>query len=449
MSRLYENVFRHVAFPLYERAIRGRSTLAYMAAYERDQWLSPERIADLQWRRLTALLEYCERHVPYYQQRWKALGIAVADIRNLTDFAKLPILTKHDIREHFEDLKAEPLRDKILYKKTGGSTGEPLRFGYTRESNDRRTAVMWRGYGWAGARMGRKTLFLWGGSVGTPSKLHQFKDAAYHAVFARRMLNSFAMSEATFSSYADAIDRFRPEIVVAYVGPLVRLAEWLLATGRRIHQPKAILGAAEPLHAFQRELIERAFGAAVFNTYGCREFMLIASECERRNGLHVNADHLLLELTEPATTAEAAREIALTDLFNYGMPFIRYVNGDLGTAQTGSCPCGRGLPLLKRVDGRKLDAIRSHDGRIVPGEFFPHMLKDVTGVLRFQVIQRSLDCVDMTLVRGDGFDESASAYIRRETAKVLGESVTLNLIFANAIALGANGKFRVTISELD
>ena len=452
MIRLYENVFRHVAFPLYERAIRGRSTPAYIAAYERDQWLSPGQIADLQWRRLTALLEFCERYVPYYRQRWRGLGIAVADIRDRTDFARFPILTKHDIREHFEDLKAEPLRDRILYKNTGGSTGEPLRFGYTRESNDRRTAVMWRGYGWAGARMGRKTLFLWGGRVGTSSKLHQFKETLYHAVFARRMLNAFAMSETTMADYARAIDRFRPEIVVAYVGPLVRLAEWLLATGRRIHRPEAILGAAEPLHAFQRELIERAFGAAVFNTYGCREFMLIASECERRNGLHVNADHLLLELTEPATTPhapQAPREIAVTDLFNYGMPFIRYVNGDLGTAQAGSCPCGRGLPLLKRVDGRKLDAIRSRDGRIVPGEFFPHMLKDVTGVRRFQVIQRSLDCVDMTLVRGDGFDESASAYIRRETAKVLGESVTLNLIFADTIALGTNGKFRVTISELD
>jgi phenylacetate-CoA ligase len=450
VSRLYETFFRRVAFPLYEGGIRRRSTLRYITAYERDQWLSPQRIAELQWQRLTALLDYCERHVPYYRRLWKSHGVAVADIRTLKDYERLPILTKHDIRENFEDLKAEPLREQILYKVTGGSTGEPLRFGYTRESNDRRTAVMWRGYAWAGARMGMKTLFLWGGAVGNPSKSHQLKDRIYQAAFARRMLNSFAMSETTFSDYADAIDRFRPEIIVAYVGPLVRLAQWLIESGRRIHRPQAILGAAEALHEFQRELIERAFGAPAFNTYGCREFMLMASECEHRNGLHVNADHLLLEVLNPAGTAvqDEPGEIAVTDLFNYGMPFIRYVNGDLGTTQVGTCACGRGLPLLRRVDGRKLDAIRTRDGRILPGEFFPHMLKDVRGVRRFQVVQRTLDRIDLSIVRSDGFDQSAVDYILRETAKVLGDKVTVNLVYVDAIPLGANGKFRVTLSEL-
>ena len=451
MSGIYETFFRRVAFPFYEGAIRRRSTPGYIAAYERDQWLSQERIANLQWQRLKALLEYCQRNVPYYRQRWKAQGIAIEDIHNLKDYANLPVLTKRDIRENFEDLKAEPLREQILYKMTGGSTGEPLRFGYTRESNDRRTAVMWRGYGWAGARMGRKTLFLWGGTVGNPSKLHEFKERVYQAAFARRMLNSFAMSEATFADYAAAIDRFRPEIVVGYVGPLARLAEWLIATGRRVHRPHAILGAAEALHEFQRELIERAFGAPVFNSYGCREFMLMASECEHRKGLHVNADHLLLEVlkTPPTAATAASGEIAVTDLFNYGMPFIRYLNGDLGTPQPGACACGRGLPLLQRVDGRKLDAIRTRDGRILPGEFFPHMLKDVNGVRRFQVVQRSLDGVDIKLVRGDGFDRSASDYIRRETTKVLGDGVAINLIFVDALPTSSNGKFRVTVSELN
>ena len=146
----------------------------------------------MQWQRLKRLLDYCEHHVPYYRRLWKSHGIAVADIRALKDYENLPILTKHDIRENFEDLKAEPLREQILYKVTGGSTGEPLRFGYTRESNDRRTAVMWRGYAWAGARMGRRSLFLWGGAVGDPTRSHQIKDRLYHGAFGRRILNTFS-----------------------------------------------------------------------------------------------------------------------------------------------------------------------------------------------------------------------------------------------------------------
>ncbi|WP_449429514.1 phenylacetate--CoA ligase family protein [Rhodanobacter umsongensis] len=446
----YEPVFRRVLYPAYETGLRRRRTLSYLDEYQRDQWLAPEQIAALQWGRLKLLLEHCQREVPYYRQRWRELGITPADIRNLDDYARLPVLTKADIRNHFDELKADSWRDRLLYKATGGSTGEPMRFGYTRESNDRRTAVMWRGYDWAGSRMGRRTLFLWGGAVGEPTRTHQFKDRLYNAVFARRVLNSFHMTEANMAEYADAIDGYRPDIIVAYVGPLVRLAQWLVATGRKIWRPQAIIGAAEALHEFQRQIIEQAFGCPACNTYGCREFMLIASECEQRHGLHVNADHLVVELRKPqhAPADMQTGDVVITDLFNYGMPFVRYANGDMATASAMHCSCGRGLPLLSRVDGRVLDAIRTPAGHVLPGEFFPHMLKDVHGLERFQLVQRRLDRLDLAIVRGAGFDDASLAYIRREVAKVLGDSVELHCHFVDGIPLTRSGKLRVTVSEL-
>ena len=445
----YEKAFSRVLYPLWESGLRRRHTLAYLADYQRDQWLAPEQIAALQWQRLKQLLEHCERTVPYYRQRWREAGIAVADIRSLDDYAQLPVLTKADIRQHFDALQAEGWHDRVLTKATGGSTGDPLRFGYTRESYERRTAVMWRGYDWAGSRMGRRTLFVWGGAVGTPHRFQQFKDRVYNAAFARRVLNSFDMTEANMAGYADAIDDYRPQVIVGYVGPLVRLAQWLLDTGRRVAAPQSIIGAAESLHEFQREIIERAFGCPAYNTYGCREFMLIASECERREGLHVNADHLVVELQRrPGAPATEPGEVVITDLFNYGMPFVRYLNGDVATASDHVCSCGRGLPLLQRVDGRLLDAIRTPAGHLLPGEFFPHMLKDVPGLARFQVVQRRLDQLDLSLVRGPGFDDSSLAYIRRELAKVVGDSLQLNVHFVDDIPLTPSGKWRVCISEL-
>jgi phenylacetate-coenzyme A ligase PaaK-like adenylate-forming protein len=389
--------------------------------------------------------------VPFYRERWTDLGIAPQDIRSLADFARLPVLTKADIRNHADDLKATSLKAGLGYKATGGSTGEPLRFGFTRESNDRRVAVMWRGYSWAGSRMGRRTLFLWGGPVGSPSASHQLKDRIYNAVFARKLLDSFRMSESNLAEYADAIDAYRPEVIVGYVGPLVRLAEWLLANNRRVASPASIIGAAEALHPFQREIIERAFGAPAFNTYGCREFMLIASECEHRDGLHVNADHLVVETLDAygQSIHEGSGEIVITDLFNYGMPFIRYLNGDMAThANSKACPCGRGLPMLASVDGRKLDAIRTPAGHVLPGEFFPHMLKDVPGLTRFQLVQRRLDRLDLSIVRGDAFNDESLDYIRHEVAKVLGESAELHCHFVDDIPLTRSGKLRVTVSEL-
>jgi phenylacetate-CoA ligase len=449
MNALYETAFRRVLFPAYETGLRRRRTLAFLDGYQRDQWLAPEQIAALQWERLQRLLEHCYREVPYYRNQWRELGITPKDIRNLDDYAKLPVLTKADIRTHFDELKAESLRDGLLYKATGGSTGEPMRFGYTRESNDRRTAVMWRGYEWAGSRMGRRTLFLWGGPVGDPTRAHQLKDRLYNAVFARRVLNSFKMTEANMAEYADAIDRYRPDIIVAYVGPLVQLAQWLIATGRSIWRPQGIIGGAEAMHEFQREMIQDAFKAPAFNTYGCREFMLIAAECEQHHGLHVNSDHLVVEVRAPhGTSDQQTGDVVITDLFNYGMPFVRYANGDTATMSTERCACGRGLPLLARVDGRVLDAIRTPDGHVLPGEFFPHMLKDVPGLQRFQLVQRRLDRLDLSIVRGAGFDEASLEYIHNEVDKVLGDSVQLHCHFVDDIPLTSSGKLRVTVSEL-
>jgi phenylacetate-CoA ligase len=130
------------------------------------------------------------------------------------------------------------------------------------------------------------------------------------------------------------------------------------------------------------------------------------------------------------------------------MPFIRYANGDLATAAARTCACGRGLPLLARVDGRRLDAIRTRSGQILPGEFFPHMFKDVAGLNRFQVVQRSLDHLDISLVRGDGFDPAGVDYARAEIRRVLGDAIELRVHFVDEIPTAANGKHRVTLCEL-
>jgi phenylacetate-CoA ligase len=358
----------------------------------------------------------------------------------------LPALQKPEIRANFDKLIARNQRDALLYKTTGGSTGEPLRFGYTRESYERRVSIMWRGYGWAGAHLGQRTAYLWG----TPVGAQKAKDRLYHAAFNRLMLNAFDMTEERMAAYVDALDRYKPATLVAYVSPLVRLAEWMLAHGRRIHRPDRILGAAESLHEHQRRLLEQAFGCPAYNTYGCREFMLIAAECEHRGGLHVNADHLCVELGASSGSGhmDGPRDVIVTDLHNYGMPLLRYANGDLATQGSGSCACGRGLPLLASVDGRKLDALVTPDGRYLPGEYIAYCFLYVTGIKRYQVVQTQIDTFQIYLVRDHDFDGSAVDVVRRELTKLVGEGVTLDFHFIEDIPLTPSGKLRVTISEL-
>ena len=145
---VYAPLFRNVLLPLYETALRRRGTLRYLTEYDASQWLPPEQLEALQWRKLHALLRHCWEEVPFYRRSWSETGVrSVEDLRGPRDFARLPVLHKQDVREHFESLKAASLRHRLLYKTTGGSTGEPLTIGYTRESYERRMAAMFRGFG--------------------------------------------------------------------------------------------------------------------------------------------------------------------------------------------------------------------------------------------------------------------------------------------------------------
>ncbi|MGC4047007.1 MAG: hypothetical protein QM758_24695 [Armatimonas sp.] len=117
--------------------------------------------------------------------------------------------------------------------------------------------------------------------------------------------------------------------------------------------------------------------------------MMIAAECDQHNGLHITSDNIYVEIVRPDGTPCAPGEpgqIVLTDLHNYGMPFLRYKVGDTGSFKEGLCSCGRGLPLLNVVDGRVLDVIRTPSGKIVSGAFFPHFLKDFPEIHLYQIV---------------------------------------------------------------
>ncbi len=446
LRRAYEPLFRNVLYPLYESGFMRRGTLRYLAEYERNQWLPAEQIQALQWRKLQALIVHCWERVPFYRDHWGRAGMTdPAEIRSLQDYARLPALTKRDLREDFERLKADGYRDRLLYKTTGGSTGEPVTIGYTRESYERRTAVMLRGYGWAGAPLGRHVLFLWGHDPNGQS----LKERLHHAAFNRRILNAYVMGEHNMAAYADAIDADRPRTLVGYVSPLVRLAKWLDAHGRRVHAPDTLICAAEPLYPHHRALLERVFGCRVHNTYGCREVMLVASECDACEGLHVNADHLHVELGDPVyeTGHAVPREVLITDLHNYGMPLMRYANGDIATEQHGNCACGRDLPLLASVDGRRMDALRTPEGHFV-GELLEFLVFATPGIVRFQAMQHHIDTIDVTLVRGEGFQESSLETLRERFHQSCGDTTRLTFHYADDIPLTPTGKLRVAISTL-
>lgn len=446
----YERLFRHVLFPAFDQGLKRRGTITYLREYEAGQWLDAQALARLQLEKLNRLLEHCWRTVPYLRDRWTAEGLDDRPLAHVGELARYPVTDKDEITANYAAMISSEWRGRTASKATGGSTGSPFRFEFTPESDARRNAVMWRGYRWAGADIGRRAAFLWGTGFGG-SASHRAKDWLYHRAFNRVVLNAFQLTERNAGEFADAINRFRPAVIVGYVTPLVTLAELALKEHLTLHQPVSVITGAEGLSESQREVIAGVFRCPVFNTYGSREFMLIAAECERQRGLHTSADHLVVETLneQGAVVVDEPGDVVITDLHNFGMPFVRYRNGDLATRATRRCDCGRGLPLLERIDGRKLDMIRSPDGRMLPGEFFPHLMKEFEFVRQFQVVQREPGAVEIALVGRGDVTEEGLARMRHEIAAALGQRMRVDLQLVQDIPLTPSGKRRVTVSLLD
>lgn len=452
MPTLYSWLFQRLLEPIWEERIRGRNTLRYEKRLNDSQWLSEKEIQTRQWQDLVKLLTHAERECPYWKKVFESLGLKPADIRHMEHFRRLPITTKTTIRKNHDEMVAESWKGRTWEKSTGGSTGEPLHFEYTPESSEWRQAVTRRGYGWAGAKGGVRQAYIWGVALEKESWLKAAKQKLHHLLLRQKYFNSFSFDQPAMERCQQQLQRFRPEVIIAYTNPLYNFARFLNGQEKDsgIH-PTSIITAAEALFKHQREEIETAFQAPVFHSYGSREFMLIAMECEQHQGLHISAENLLVEILRedgsPASPGEEGR-VVITDLHNYGMPFIRYEIGDMAILAEHPCSCGRGLPLLKEVTGRILDMLTTPDGRQIPGEYFPHLMKEFRNIHRFQVIQEDPHSLLIKLVAPDGLSEPDLHRLKALVQQAMGEDCNISYDFVNDIPLTRTGKHRVTISML-
>ncbi len=448
MSRQPVEALRRGLIRTFEQALKRRGTFAHWAELEASQWLDPSELERRQLGVLRGLLAHARDHCSYYSDTWRERGLEPASLRALGDLRRWPIVDREVFRAQVGDIRAELPGLRRIVKATGGSTGVPLRFELDSRSHDKRVAATFRGYSWAGAGPGTRQLHLWGTSpVPQPFPARQ-KTRLYDWLYNRRVLGAFGLSEATTGEYLRQVEAFRPEVIVAYVNALYSFARSLKEHGLVPTPPRSIVVGAEKLHGFQRELIQEVFRAPVFETYGSREFMLMAAQCERRQGLHVTAENLIIEVVDdegqPVPEGVEGR-VVVTDLYNYAMPFVRYANGDRAVAG-GRCDCGRGLPLLSEIAGRQADMLTTPDGRRVSGLYFPHLLKDFPAVRRFQVVQEGAAAIVLELEAPDVTREELDR-ISTAVLTVLGPTVRFTIRTVSEIALSPAGKLLVVVNR--
>jgi phenylacetate-CoA ligase len=390
--------------------------------------------------------------VPYYRQLLDDHGVRPEDVQSLDDLRHLPMLSKDTVREHlYLDLLSDNHDKKaILRVTTSGSTGEPFTCFVDRRQLEMRWASTLRGQEWTGYRFGDRHVRLWHQTLGL--SWSQVLRERVDAWLSRRLfIPAFDMSDRTLAGVVRRIRAYRPALMDGYAESFALLTRYLAASGGDAPRPGALMSSAQGLPASTRDAAERAFGCRVFDKYGSREFSGIAYECDAHQGLHICAESFIVELVKdgrPALPGEVG-EVVITDLNNRCMPFIRYRIGDLAVAvdNTRSCPCGRGLPRLDRIEGRVQSIVVGGNGRYVPGTFFAHLFKDYAHLVRhYRIEQHRRGAIDLLIVRGSRFTQDGFDTALRELRSCLGHTTAIAVQFVDAIPLERTGKRQPVVS---
>jgi phenylacetate-CoA ligase len=141
-------------------------------------------------------------------------------------------------------------------------------------------------------------------------------------------------------------------------------------------------------------------------------------------------------------------EIVTTHLATRDFPFIRYRTGDVGVWDTATCACGRGLPMLKEIQGRATDFVVAQDGTVMHGLALIYVLRDLPAVAGFRIVQESLELTRVQVVPGEGFGPDTEATIRRGLQARLGAGVHIELEPVAQIPAERSGKHRYVISKV-
>lgn len=444
---LYTSLASRLLFPIHER-LKGHDSVAVRRRLEESQWWPRERILDEQSVRLRAFLIEIGQRVPYWRALFAEHGFDPREVRSVADLVRLPLLTKADIRAHGERMKADRHGTLTRYN-TGGSSGQPLVFfiGKARKSHD--VAAKWRATRWWGVDIGDPEAVVWGSPIehGAQDRMKAWRDR----IFRSALLPAFEMSEERLDEYVAWLRTHPPRMLFGYPSALSYIARHAEKRGVSLHDLgiEVAFVTSERLYDEQRNIIGRAFDCRVANGYGGRDAGFIAHECPH-GGMHISAEDIVVETVDAQgnpTPAGKAGEIVVTHLATAEFPFVRYRTGDVGVLDEHPCPCGRGLPLLRDLQGRTTDFVVAEDGTVMHGLALIYILRDMPGIDGFKVTQESRSLTRVQIVPTAQFEAHRIDQIVQGFRQRLGAGVEVRVDLVAAIAPERSGKYRYVVSH--
>lgn len=442
---LLNGLSKHVFFPLWEIK-DGAHRRQYLRDLSASQWFSPQILRQRQWEQVREATTYAFNHCPYYRTSFADAGFP----GTLTDweaFRRLPILTKQDIRGNPEGLLSGAYRrEELVEARTGGSTGTALTLYFDERCQQLRNAASMRSDRWAGWDIGMTVAAVWG----NPPVARTIKEKLRSLLLDRTFyLDTMAINEVSVRRFIDDWRHKRPQVIFGHSHSIYILARYLQEMGVADLRPQGIVTTSMMLLEPERCVIEEVFDCECINRYGCEEVGLIACQCEQHGGLHLNVDQLVIEFLKADGTEAAPGEegdIVVTDLINRGMPLIRYRIEDMGVPTDRPCACGRGLPLMERVTGRRADFLKRSDGSLVAGvSLVERTLTAIPGIQQMQLVQSDLNHLCAKVVADASFGSLGEQQLRHELNSVFGELTTIAVEYVAALDQTRAGKYRFAI----
>ena len=420
------------------RSRYGKSSAALTEeARQRDHW-TPQHWKTWREERIAYVLQRAATRVPYYRAQWEARRRR-GDGSSWELLENWPLLEKSAVRADPRQFLADDCEPRQMFREhTSGTTGTPVIIWRSRAALEQLYAIVaQRTWGWENIPPGIRWARL-GGQLVTPVRQRRPPFWVWNAAMKQLYLSSYHLAPDLIPYYLDALITYRIVYLAGYPSSLYALAQEALRLDYDLPM-LAVHTNAEPLLAVQREAIAAAFQCPVRETYGMAESVAAGSECPSGT-LHQWPEFGHVEIMPDG-------ELVCTGLLNADMPLIRYRVGDRGNAPASNapCACGRSLPAMGPIDGRRDDVLVTPDGRLV-GRLDP-VFKGTQAIREAQIIQETLDHVHVVLAPAPGFSKRDETEMVHNLLDRLGD-VRVTVEHVDVLPRTSNGKVRAVICNV-
>jgi phenylacetate-CoA ligase len=416
-------------------------------AKARQDW-THEEILEFQLNELKRVVANAYDNSSFYRSLYRRDGVSPDTINTLEDIRKLPIVEKSDLQKNVDEVVVRTTRERLVSRRTSGTTGTPLVCFSSASDRGRRFAFLFRLLSNFGISEKTRSIKFSGKYLFYRSD----KDKIFWRMNYSRnqlLMSSYHLDSSNIEFYLNKMVDFKPVYIDGYPSSIYSIAKYMVENGISIGSfPKVIMTTGETLLEDQKAMITKAFPeVTILNQYASSEGAPFITP-DSKGELVLNIDSGVFEFFKPGTNIPAAPgevgELVVTSFFTDSFPLIRYRIGDaVELLEEYRLSDDVNMPIVKSILGRMDDLVYTRERGGV-GRLSPALTVAPSTVAECQIIQTSIDSFILKVVPNPGFVVKDMDVTVRELKHRLGD-VSIEVQLHESLDRGPNGKFRNVI----